>query len=390
MNTEQTASSPLTLEIPNIQNRHYWVVRTDKGTYFTDFTTNGYISIGWDYISSDKIRSDSKSKLPEESLRRLISVRENLPIDDIPVDDDDIDSEKSKEITKNRREVSRIMHKVSAFVNDIQVGDIVIIPSMYGKEIAIGEVASPVYEDPDYVEHFYNSDSFTMEYTPCPFFKRIKVDWLKKIQKEGLDIYLQNALKPQQAIFPLDDYANYINRNIYDIYQVDNEIHSIFHTFQNGNLSLSQLKAFTDILYDSIQILNDSQNGDAVISPDDIHIKLNIHSPGIIEVISGGALSVVAIGSLISGIWVLKHGGKLKIGKNLLEFETKGSEEIKLRNRELDLQQQASDRENRKLDIVEKLIANRSNDSIGAISSLNLKLPFEEILEDIEENNNDE
>ena len=40
------------LNIPKVSaERHYWIIRTNGGTYYEDFVLHQYISIAWDYAT---------------------------------------------------------------------------------------------------------------------------------------------------------------------------------------------------------------------------------------------------------------------------------------------------------------------------------------------------
>ena len=42
------------LSIPEISNeRQIWLIRTNGGLYYNDFTTNKYVALGWDAVSVD-------------------------------------------------------------------------------------------------------------------------------------------------------------------------------------------------------------------------------------------------------------------------------------------------------------------------------------------------
>ena len=350
-----TYSSHFSEVIPTIQDRNYWFVRTDSGHYFEDFYENGYIAIGWDYLTLDTM------SLPEKDvdhLKRRIALTEGLPIDD--VDDDslseDEQSELSTKLTNNRRNVTKIFNKVNLFVNDIKQGDIVVIPSSNSSYIAIGIISGDIYEDTGYIDEFVQIH-FTAEYMPCPYIKRFPVTWYKKINKNGMDVYLQSTIKAQQAIFSLNDHADYIDRNIMDIYFKNDILHSIIRTNQDGDITLSELKFLIDFIYDGIS----QSNADVdCISSDDVRIKLNIHSPGIIEILGIGIPSIIGLITLFSVWSVHRNGGKVTIsGKEGrgFSFETKGSKAVEIENARLELIKSIfqGDNANEKMKTLEKL-----------------------------------
>lgn len=376
------------LNIPIIEKRDYWFVRTDSGDYFDDFYNNDYVAIGWDYLTKAKVSLDSEDYRDDETLKKLISLNEGIEINDFDEDDltDEESEKRSIELANNKRKVTKILNKVKSFVNNLKVGDIIVIPSASSTFIAIGLVSREVYEDPDYIENFLKNNPHA-EYRPCPYSKRVAVKWYKKTAKSSLDIYLQSSLKAQQAIFSLNEYSDFIDRSVNDIFVKDDLLHSIIRTNQDGNISLSNLKYLIDFLYEYInQLSHDSENRNN-LSPDDIQIKLNIHSPGIIEVIAGSVAFFHGIISLFFAWHIHKYGGKLDsklLGK--LSFETKGIKSIELEQRELDIKEKEMENktalEMKRLEIIENL-ANDKNfaEKVDSLNSLNVSIPeigFEE------------
>ena len=357
MNTPASYSSKA---IPTIVDRNYWFVRTDSGRFFDDFYENNYIAIGWDYLNLNTISSEDKDM---DHLKRRIALTEGLLIDDIDDDslNDDELSELNSKLTNNRRIVTKIYNKVNLFVNEIKPGDIVVIPSANSSYIAIGIVSDDIYENTNYIEQFAQLH-FTADYMPCPYAKRFPVTWYKKINKNGMDIYLQNTIKAQQAIFPLNDHADYIDRNVMDIYFKNDILHSIIRTNQDGDITLTELKFLIDFIYDGISQSNEGLND---ISPDDVRVKLNIHSPGIIEIISIRTMSIVGLITLFSVWSVHRNGGKVNIsGKEGrgFSFETKGSKAVEI--------------ENARLELIKNMIQDENlNEKIEKLENLNLHIP---------------
>ena len=61
------------LNIPIVKSdRHYWIIRTNGGDYYQDFTIHQYISIAWDYVTLTILNNEN-----EDSIKRLISVYED-------------------------------------------------------------------------------------------------------------------------------------------------------------------------------------------------------------------------------------------------------------------------------------------------------------------------
>jgi hypothetical protein len=284
-----------TYEIPIVQERSYWFVRTVGGDFFPDFIMNNYIAIGWDYISLDAIKS-RKNRL---IIRNKIEKHETKKFDN--------DTEKKKRVTS-------IYNKIKSFTSEMKPDDIVLIPSYNSDRLVIGRVVSDAYEDDKYIEKFkkINSDSSTI---PCPYLKRRDVKWIKTYPKNRLDIYLQNAIRSQQALSSLNQYADIINRNIYEIYLSENKVHSVIKTEQCTDFSLADLKLQTDFIYDSYRAMG--QYSDESFASD-IKVKINLNSPLLMEIIIGGA-SLGAAAFMIAiflAYNIAKNGGHLPKGKN--------------------------------------------------------------------------
>lgn len=158
------------MNIPVVEDRHYWFVRTTGGTHYEDFTTNGYISIGWDYLSIEYFR-----KNPEEVVKKQIEKSERNQ----PTEAEDSRGESGQAL---KQAVTMIYNKIDRFVNQFNLGDVVLVPSKNSEKLAIGIITSDVYEDSTYVQKFIvlNPDS---EIVPCPYYKRRNVKWIKGIGK---------------------------------------------------------------------------------------------------------------------------------------------------------------------------------------------------------------
>lgn len=252
------------------EDRHYWFVRTDSGLYFDDFLINGYIAIGWDYLSPNHFISTEENMLISlEALKNLIATNESF---------DEYDSERAI-----KAEITKIINKVKYFICDMSVGDVVIIPSKDKESILVGIITGTVKEVENYVESYRvaNPDSIV---EPCPYKKRRTVHWLKQLEKKSLDMYLAKAIQAHQAITNLDEYANYINRNLFDNYIINDNFHSLIRTTTDADLTLTDLHFLTSLYVEKVTEL--SQQFGLSITSDDIKIKINIHCPGLVEFVT--------------------------------------------------------------------------------------------------------
>ena len=186
------------LKIPSVsEGIHYWIIRTNGGDYYEDFTLHEYISISWDYVSLSILYTKD-----DDEIKRLIEVYEKMST--TPEDSDD----ESDGTTKGK--ITAILNKINRFVFEIDKGDIILIPSKNSDRIAIAEVVGDVYETENYVESYLQANP-TTEIIPCPYRKRRKIKILKTITKGQMDIYLARGFNSQHALSCMDEYAPYIN-----------------------------------------------------------------------------------------------------------------------------------------------------------------------------------
>ena len=286
------------LKIPSVpEDIHYWIIRTNGGEYYEDFTLHQYISISWDYVSLSILYTKD-----DDEIKRLIEVYEKMST--IPEDSDD----ESDGTTKGK--ITSILNKINRFVFEIDKGDIILIPSKNSDHIAIAEVIGDVYETENYVESYLQANP-TTEIAPCPYRKRRKIKILKTITKGQMDIYLAKGFNSQHALSSMDEYAPYINRTIYGIYSKGDELHTTLHAGHPNGLTLKELVEFSTQLEKTAFSI--AQQCEIPFDPSQVEVKLNIHSPGLIELIGSLSGAGIVLSLLIFALNNLINGGKLSI-----------------------------------------------------------------------------
>ena len=286
------------LKIPSVsEGIHYWIIRTNGGDYYEDFTLHEYISISWDYVSLSILYTKD-----DDEIKRLIEVYEKMST--TPEDSDD----ESDGTTKGK--ITAILNKINRFVFEIGKGDIILIPSKNSDRIAIAEVVGDVYETENYVESYLQANP-TTEIIPCPYRKRRKIKILKTITKGQMDIYLARGFNSQHALSCMDEYAPYINRTIYGIYSRGDELHTTLHAGHPNGLTLKELVEFSTLLEKTASSI--AQQCEIPFNPSQVEVKLNIHSPGLIELIGSLSGAGIVLSLLIFAVNNLINGGKLSI-----------------------------------------------------------------------------
>lgn len=286
------------LKIPSVpENIHYWIIRTNGGDYYEDFTLHEYISISWDYVSLSILYTKD-----DDEIKRLIEVYEKMST--TPEDSDD----ESDGTTKGK--ITAILNKINRFVFEINKGDIILIPSKNSDRIAIAEVIGDVYETENYVESYLQANP-TTEIVPCPYRKRRKIKILKTITKGQMDIYLAKGFNSQHALSSMDEYAPYINRTIYGIYSKGNELHTTLHAGHPNGLTLKELVELSTKLEETASSI--AHQCEIPFDSSQVEVKLNIHSPGLIELIGSLSGAGIVLSLLMFTVNNLINGGKLNI-----------------------------------------------------------------------------
>lgn len=320
------------LQIPSIEeSRNYWMVRTNSGDYYDDFNLHQYIAIAWDAITLSILNTQDPDKI-----KLIIESTEKATPTNSDYDDEADGTTKGK--------VTSIYNKLHRFVFEIREGDIVLIPNKNSEKILIAEVAGPVYEDSTYIER-YLSDSPNTEILPCPYYKRRKIKGLKVISKSSMDIYLAKGFNCQHALSSLNEYSSFIDRTIYPIYTKGSETHSTIHAGHPNGLSLNELSLLINYLNDSIKDISNQCEID--YNADQIGVKLNIHSPGLIELIGYGVSAGIAISIVMFALNNLINGGDFKLSCKredsgldfTIESQSDGLKGSSRKKKELDLKE---------------------------------------------------
>ncbi|MFI3132028.1 restriction endonuclease [Mammaliicoccus sciuri] len=236
-------------DITNIPtDRKYWLIRTEGGEWYEEFTNEKYISIGWNEISDSKYCENVNK---EQAIKIL---EKNYP-------------EKSQH--------THTLNMIKRFYKEIKIGDIVMIPSEGSQTINFGEVTSDV--------KIVNPTETQLDEGNCPHIKRRSVNWIKKISKNNLDLKLFKMLQSRHTISNASDYSNEIDSSLYDLYVKGNNINMSIFVNKERNLSAYYLKTLTTLpwlLEEFIQDLDYDLN--------ELESTIYIKSPGKQEIIAKG------------------------------------------------------------------------------------------------------
>lgn len=262
-------------EIPIViipEDRKYWLVRTQSGEFYDEFFHDGFIGIGWNEFSDiDKFKNSDKDEITD-----LISI-----------------TYKPEEGQKPPQP-GRIYGQIYRFLFELKVNDIVMIPSNNSSHISFG-----IIESDTYIEEITET---AVDMGLCSFAKRRKVNWIKTVQRDRLDPYLYRMMQAHQAISNANDYANYIDRTLHSYYIKGEKAHLVVNVKQENQISAVDMITYVSTLLDLVPLIENPESPDETFKKEDVDLKLNVQSPGLMEFISNLPYVVTILGLVIVGL----------------------------------------------------------------------------------------
>lgn len=289
--------------IPN--SKKYWLIRTQSGILFDTFLENDFVGL------------DHR----EVSLRNLAGLRKiftdnNKFLDGIrDVVNDYYTDKQRNEINIQSRRISLIANQIYKFYQNVKKGDVVIIPSYSSAKVAFGIIKE------NNIAEFSESEIRKFDYTTQFLNKR--VDWIADFNRTSLDSNIFKMFTSHQAINNVSKYADVIERSLKDFFILDNEAHLIINVQKNDDIKAKDLfglgYSFLEI-FDSIS----KELGILDVSSDDLEVKVNVNSPGTIDLKSRIKKTTLLAGFVLlvcGGGYVASDGSSLKTEgiKSLLE-----------------------------------------------------------------------
>ena len=276
----------LGLLIHNVSpDKHYWFFRTMGGVYYDEFISKGFIAIGYDVVLMRDLQN-----LPErEDMARAFLKARLHEID--------------KELNGSRIAVAA--GQIVRFYRELSVGDIVVAPNFQSKKFAIGVIESEMYED-----------SGKHGEKECQFAKRRRVRWEKEVWRHELDPKAILAFSNQQTMSSIDDYADFIDRKLGQIYTKGDTSYLVLRVNQDKALSWEDFMFIGEL---GALLRDFSKEVELGADLSKIQMKINVQSPGdILLMIPDGGSWILA---LVFFILMVIRGGKghIKINKDGFE-----------------------------------------------------------------------
>lgn len=261
------------LKIPVIDSdRKYWLIRTKGGLYYDEFKLNEFVAFGYDFIKS---------------------------IDDIVDLESDAEEKLKKKIEEkyNTKRPGMALSLIKKFMTEIKKGDIVFIPSENSEKLTFGIVTGGMYLNNNLNNIFLNDLEDEINKNKCPYIKRIPVKWVKTVEKRKLDDTFFRILQDHHAIVDATRYDSIIDRTLESLYIKNGKTHL--------KIDVTTIKPIKGHTMSSFQnfIFNNEYWGDK-----DAYTKINVQSPGFVEVISENWDSIL----MLAIVLICISGGNVK------------------------------------------------------------------------------
>lgn len=258
----------------------YWFIRTDGGQYFNTFFENGFIGIGWNDILLRDLRN------PINEVKSKIARTNELDL-----------------TTKaGRSKTTDIYNKITRF-NELRKNDVVVIPSENSSYICFGLIDDDaLYED---AEESHN----------CPYVKRRRVKWLSSEPKafELLDSIFYKIRKSRHAISNINEYADYIDSEMYGVYQKNDKSHFVINVNQTGEINWYKLATTLVEMHRLMSDINDYFELQEDV--DDGSIQISLQSPGLFNLGHRG-IALVLLATLLGASSCERVRGNLSPNEN--------------------------------------------------------------------------
>ena len=283
------------LKIPNISvDRKYWLLRTEGGSWYEEFTNDEFIAIGWNKLD----KKEYCQNVHKESALRILD----------------------KYYPENKQQ-TLIINNIDKFYNKMKIGDIVVLPSEGSQVLMFCEIIGNVYNQ--------KITQTEIDEGNCPYIKRRKIKTIKSISKRNLDLKLFKMLQSHHTISDINDYANEIDSSLHDFYVKGEKIVYSIKINKKNNLSAENIRTLTNIPWVANEyITNDFYDLSNLTST--IYIK----SPGKQEYEAKG----VSGAKFIIGLCVISNillGGDFEIGEWHYKSDGIIGERLKLKEQNL-------------------------------------------------------
>jgi restriction system protein len=253
----------------------HWMVRTRAGDFYDIFRATDKVAIGYDYILPGVIKSAPEKKV---DFIKTISplIQEAIETDSAGVS----------------------AGQFFRFYREIKKNDIVLIPSEKSESVLIGVIT----DDGPELHSFRSEDGTVL----CPHIHARSVQWKTEKRRDELNPYINRLFFSHHAVVDATDYADFINGALHDVFIKEASSHLLLEVQTKNRIRARSLFGLFNQLLDEMEEFVIANYPD--INVDDIEIRVNLNSPGKVELIAKSARAIAIAGIIV----VCIAGGKYK------------------------------------------------------------------------------
>lgn len=280
---------------------NYWLVSSGKTKDLQNpFVEKGIIGIGWDRIKVSDIKENKKEdlkKLLEEKYSGLKKMYET--------------------ISGYRSYISGTATKLIRFVEEMNLGDIVVLKDRGNNKVYFGKIISEALD--------YNGDDLSIDQLTGNCNKIRKVRWLKSVEKDDIGSELKLTFTARHALSSIknEKVIDEVNREMFSYFYRGENLHMVFRVGIEGDISHDDFIAFQELVHNLKNECITKEKTENIFN-----IKTNVQSPGPIEFFGNPEIiKYVLVGLGIgSGIGMMKNYGIIKKKLKLKEPEKEDKE----------------------------------------------------------------
>lgn len=275
-------------EIYQFNNRaKYWLVRADGGKYYDDFKYNHFISIHHNQVTLADLQTTNLLLTAEKTIEHYKQQITNVYHDE--------------ELSKHQ--ITFTAKRLYSFVEDMSVGDYVVVPSFKSNYFLIGQITSDVYEKymPD------GQVTLNHGYDQSDDIKRRNVKWINEVPRRKVNPkFLYSTLTVHHTIFNITDLSKYIDGLISPLYFKNGKLHLQLRVNTNEPITSSMWKN----LYSIIDEYKNPEINEEIVATS------NVESPG--------DITLQSISQFISDNHWMLNSGLIGIGLLFGDIDIKG------------------------------------------------------------------
>lgn len=276
------------IEIYQFNNRaKYWLVRADGGKYYDDFKYNHFISIHHNQVTLADLQTDDLLLTTEKTIEHYKQQIARVYQDE----------------SLSKHQITFTAKRLYSFVEDMSIGDYVIVPSFKSNYFLIGQITSDVYEK----ERIDEGLALNHGYDQSTDIKRRNVKWINEVPRRKVNPkFLYSTLTVHHTIFNISDLSKYIDGLISPLYFKDGKL----HLWLRVNTPLPITSSMWRSLYTVIEKYRNVEIDEEIVATS------NVESPGVI--------TLQSVGQFISDNHWMLDSGLLGIALLVGDIEIKG------------------------------------------------------------------